>query len=138
MDTIKPTLGYWKIRGLAAQIRYILHYANVDFTDCQYEQGDAPDFSRESWFSVKSTLGLDFPNLPYWIDSDVKLTETSAITKYVCKKYCPELLPQTDAELGAVEMCGNIVNELKWAAVMPQYQQEDRAVAYNAAKPKLD
>ena len=27
----KPTLGYWKIRGLAQPIRYCLAYCGVDF-----------------------------------------------------------------------------------------------------------
>lgn len=27
----KPVLGYWNIRGLGAQIRYLLHYLGVDF-----------------------------------------------------------------------------------------------------------
>ena len=33
----KPTLGYWKIRGLAQQIRYCLAYLGVDFDEHQYE-----------------------------------------------------------------------------------------------------
>jgi len=40
----------------------------------EYEQGDAPDFSKEVWFSIKPTLGFDFPNLPYLTDGDYKLT----------------------------------------------------------------
>ena len=33
----KPQLGYWKIRGLASMVRYILRYANVDYEDVMYE-----------------------------------------------------------------------------------------------------
>lgn len=40
----KPILGYWKIRGLAAGIRYQLAYSKVDFDEDVYEQGDGPDF----------------------------------------------------------------------------------------------
>ncbi len=57
-QSTKPRLGYWKIRGLASQIRYEMVYLGVDFDEDQYEQGDAPDYSRESWLSVKETLGL--------------------------------------------------------------------------------
>jgi glutathione S-transferase len=77
VDSTKPTLGYWKIRGLAAPIRYVLNYLKVDFNDVMYEQGDAPDFNIECWTSVKFTLGLEFANLPYFIDGDVKITESS-------------------------------------------------------------
>ena len=75
----KPVLGYWKIRGLAAQIRYMFHYLNVDFEDKLYEAGDAPDFDKSCWLDVKGTLGLEYPNLPYLIDGETKLTETVAI-----------------------------------------------------------
>ena len=92
MDAQKPILGYWKIRGLAANIRYQLSYCGVDWQDVEYEQGDGPEFSRESWMSVKYNLGFDFPNLPYFIDGDFKLTETMAIHKYIAEKWKPELL----------------------------------------------
>ena len=75
----KPTLGYWKIRGLAAQIRYMFYYLNIDFEDTLYEAGDAPDFDKSCWTDVKETLGLEYPNLPYLIDGETKLTETVAI-----------------------------------------------------------
>ena len=57
--TDKPTLGYWKIRGLASQIRYEMVYLGVDYDEVQYEQGDASTkYDRSSWLSVKDTLGL--------------------------------------------------------------------------------
>lgn len=47
------TLGYWSIRGLAQAIRYVLAYAGVPFADVRYQQGGAPDFSRQAWLDVK-------------------------------------------------------------------------------------
>ena len=44
-----PTLGYWKIRGLAAGMRYQMQYSGIQYEMTEYEQGDAPDYSRESW-----------------------------------------------------------------------------------------
>jgi glutathione S-transferase len=40
------------------------------------------------WFGVgdKSKLGFDFPNLPYLINGDFKLTETAAIVRYIIRK----------------------------------------------------
>ena len=75
----KPILGYWKIRGLAIGIRYQLAYQGVEYEQAWYEQGDAPDFSREPWLAVKPTLGFAFPNLPYFISGDLKLSESLAI-----------------------------------------------------------
>jgi glutathione S-transferase len=47
---------------------------------------------------------MEFPNLPYLFDEDVKLTETLAIMKYVAKKWKPELLGRNAAEVGRVNM----------------------------------
>jgi len=81
------TFGYWNIRGLGEPVRLMLHYFNEQFEDVRYQQGEGPEFSREEWFSVKDTLGLDFPNLPYYIDGDVKLTESVAIMLHIANKH---------------------------------------------------
>ncbi|CAH3192690.1 unnamed protein product [Porites evermanni] len=77
-----PILGYWDIRGLAEPIRLLLHYTGTEFKDERYECGDAPDYNRDCWFSVKFTLGLDFPNLPYYIDGDIKITQSNAVSTF--------------------------------------------------------
>ena len=51
-------------------------YLNVEFEDKMYDCGDAPDYDRSSWTSVKETLGIDYPNLPYLIDGNTKISET--------------------------------------------------------------
>ena len=48
-----PTLGYWKIRGLAAPIRYMFYQLGVHFSDVTYDTGDAPDYDKSSWLDVK-------------------------------------------------------------------------------------
>lgn len=80
----RPVLGYWKIRGLAAQIRYMFYFLNVDFEDKLYEvHGETPDWDRSEWLDEKFSLGLEFPNLPYLIDGETKITETVAIMQYI-------------------------------------------------------
>jgi len=122
----KPTLGYWAIRGLASQIRYELVYLGVDYAEEKYEQGDAPDFDRSCWLEKKDTLGLKFPNLPYFIDSTTRLTDPGAIMKFIAHKYGPELLGTSPAQIGQVEMVAQIVSDLKGATTMPCYTQGDR------------
>jgi glutathione S-transferase len=109
----KPIIGYWRIRGLAEPIRHILAYAKVDFDDVTYEQGDGPEFSRESWLGVKHTVGLPFPNLPYFIDGDVKITESSAIIRHVVRKYAPALLGTDEVEAANADMLFGIVGDIK-------------------------
>ncbi|BHF81407.1 Glutathione S-transferase Mu 4 [Sparganum proliferum] len=55
-----PVLGYWNIRGLVHAIRLLFHYCGEDYVEELYEA--APDPSKESWFNVKFSKGLDFPN----------------------------------------------------------------------------
>ena len=75
----KPILGYWNIRAAnrGNVNRYILKYAGVDFEDKVYDFANNPGEWKEQ---DKQALGLDFPNLPYIIDGDFKLTESKAVT----------------------------------------------------------
>ena len=57
----------------------MFYYLNIDFEDRIYQVGPAPDFDKTCWLEQKHNLGLAFPNLPYLIDGDTKLTETVAI-----------------------------------------------------------
>jgi glutathione S-transferase len=102
----KVTLGYWAIRGLAQPIRLLLNYIGVEFNDHRYVQGDAPGYSRAEWESVKFTLGLDFPNLPYIIDeeSGIKLSQSNAVLNFVARKWKPELLGTTLEKQSHVDM----------------------------------
>lgn len=75
------TLGYWNIRGLCESIRYLLHYKGVEFLDKRYE------FHENEWKKDKFNLVLDFPNLPYLFDGDVKLTQSTTILRYLAEKY---------------------------------------------------
>jgi glutathione S-transferase len=84
---MKAKLGYWKIRGLAAPIRMLLHYCDVPFEDVRHEQGGPPDFSGADWLEKKFTLGLAIPNVPYYIDDRGRLTQSLAIMRYVAARH---------------------------------------------------
>jgi len=60
--------------------------------------------SREKWFEEdKKNLGLEFPNIPYLIDGDFKLTESSSIFKYIIQRSGhTELLGKTAQDEGQV------------------------------------
>ncbi|XP_054157597.1 glutathione S-transferase Mu 1-like [Oppia nitens] len=91
MSSSKPTLGYYKVRGLAQPIRLLLKYAGVDFTDKYYEFGSADSIEsmRVNWLKDKYQLGLDFPNVPYYLDGQhhIKLTQSTAILRYLARKH---------------------------------------------------
>ena len=94
--TDKVIHGYWGVRGAAQNDRLILAYTGAVWEDVKYT---AP----EQWFGKdKEELGFPFPNLPYLIDGDLKLTESSAIQRYVIKKY------------GKTDLLGKDIKDQAW------------------------
>ncbi|XP_064606845.1 glutathione S-transferase Mu 2-like [Liolophura sinensis] len=82
------TLAYWPARGISNQISLLLHYVGEDFENKVYMINDEdPSKIRENFMKVKYTLGLPLPNLPYYIDGDIKITQSVAIERYVARKY---------------------------------------------------
>ncbi|GFR10608.1 glutathione S-transferase Mu 1 [Trichonephila clavata] len=77
----KPILGYWNVRGITEPIRYLLRYKKADFEEKRYVVGE------DEWKKEKFNLGLEFPNLPYYIDGDMKLTQSVAILRYLARKH---------------------------------------------------
>ena len=118
-------LGYWNIRGLAESIRLLLHYLEVDYKEDLYEFGPAPDYNLDSLLKVKYTLGFDYPNLPYLIDGDFKMTESNAILRYISEKYKPELLGTTLKEKAFVNMAVGVLTDLFTAKARLMYQGKD-------------
>ena len=51
---------------------------------------------------VKYKKGLDFPNLPYLFDGEIKITQTNAILRYLGRKY--DLEGKTEADKVRVDM----------------------------------
>jgi len=92
-----------------------------------YEQGDAPNFSVECWTSVKNSLDLDFPSIPYLIDEKCKLTDPYAIMLYLATAYAPELLGQTPEEKAEIDMLYGQLKEVKSAVTGPCYVGAQRA-----------
>lgn len=121
----KPVLGYWDIRGLAQAIRYQLIYQNIDFVD-YYHKHTEDIQSRQIWLDQKDSFGLDFPNLPYFIDSDLRITEHMAIHQYIADKWMPELLGKSLAQRAKVDMLAGVVWDLKKAATIGCYTDIDR------------
>ncbi|XP_057296514.1 glutathione S-transferase Mu 5-like isoform X3 [Hydractinia symbiolongicarpus] len=130
-------LAYWKIRGLAQPARLLLGYTKTDFQDKLYEVGDGPTYDRSCWFDVKDTLGLDFPNLPYLIDGDIKITQSNAVMRYLGRK--SKMDGETEIEKVRVDIMENqamdfrngFVKFLYWSKTAEEYEQKRQSYIEN-------
>ncbi|XP_064461060.1 glutathione S-transferase-like [Ornithodoros turicata] len=111
-----PIVGYWDIRGLGQYIRNLLVYKGVHFEDKRYRFGPAPDYDRSDWLREKFTLGLKFPNLPYYIDGKVKITQSLAIMRYLGRKY--DMSSKNDAEALELDVLEQQAKDLTWGLIM--------------------
>ena len=71
--------GYWGFKGLGEISRQVAAYLGLPLTEYNPQ-------SREEWATKKSTIGADFPNLPYLKDGDYVVTESQAIPAYLALK----------------------------------------------------
>jgi glutathione S-transferase len=126
--------GYWDIRGLGQPIRLLLAYKDVDYQDKRYYTGPAPDYDKSEWFNGKFNHGFAFPNLPYLIDGDVKVTQTQAILRYLGRKY--DLVGKTEEERTRVDMVEQQLVDLRNGFVTMCYRTYDPADnQYKASLP---
>jgi glutathione S-transferase len=94
---VKSTLGYWNTRAICEPIRLLLHFVGEEFTDKRYQVGPPPAYDKSEWLDVKSSMDLDIPNLPYYIDeSGVRLTQMHAILVYLADKHALNGRSSTD------------------------------------------
>ncbi|CAG2177630.1 unnamed protein product, partial [Oppiella nova] len=87
-------------------IRLVLAYAGVDFVDKRYESSE-----RDVWLSDKPNLGLDFPNLPYYMDGDTKMSQYMAILRHVARKH--GLMARDGKELDLQEMVAEQITDIR-------------------------
>lgn len=120
--TSRPIIGYWNIRaGPRGNInRHIMAFSGVDYEDKRYE------LSTDEWANNdKKNLGLDFPNLPYVIDGDFKLTESKAVSIYLCEKYAPSLLGTTPEDHAHAHMLHEIIYDCFMQPITIAFRQDD-------------
>ena len=70
---------YWDGKGLAEYPKLCASYLGLQYTE------EFP-VDYESWLNDKFTLGLEFPNLPYIVDDEIKVTESYSMPIYFAQK----------------------------------------------------
>lgn len=113
---------YWPIKGIGAINRLTAAYVNIPLEEIE--------FDMNSYFSGgKYENGLDFPNLPYIVDGDLRISEHRAIDLYFCHKAGqPELLGDSLIDKVQVEsvLCviSDINNQFFKVVFTPEYEAE--------------
>jgi glutathione S-transferase len=108
----KIELGYWAIRGLGQPIRFLLAFADAQFSEVRL--GANPDGTlitdrlaeSADWDEHKKSIDFPFPNLPYLIDSsgpnEVRLTQSNAVIRYLGRRF--DLYGDSDQERAAIDV----------------------------------
>ncbi|NWZ85432.1 GSTM3 transferase, partial [Poecile atricapillus] len=107
---------------LAHAIRLLLEYTETPYEDKLYSCGEAPDYDKSQWINEKEKLGLDFPNLPYFIDGSTKLTQSNAILRYIARKH--NMCGETEEEILRVDMLENQIMDFRMSLVMICYNPD--------------
>ena len=93
------------------------------YTGTEYEEDEELDaIARESWVEKKFNMGLDFPNLPYYIDDDVKLTQSNAILRYLGRKN--GLYGSNDVDASTIDMLIDEAHDFKMALARIAYNPD--------------
>lgn len=138
-STNELTLGYWAIRGKCGTARSLLAYCGLPFQQKLYSD-------YKEWFGKdKQGLGFEYPNLPYLIDGDKKITETTAILYYIALKAGKrELIGNTDDKYVQVQTAFGVIDDLRGALGKLTWTKGDFAAekeegfTKGAIKNKLD
>ena len=101
----------------------MFRHLGVEYNFKAYEQHVKPGggWDLSEWTDEKFKLGLDFPNIPYIIDGDVKLTESNACYEYICAKWKPEYLGRDPEERGRLNMFYGVWQNLRNGVVFKCY-----------------
>merc|ERR1712066_473146 len=101
MTASMPVIAYWDCRGLAAPIRLLLEYGGEGY------ENRTMHMTKPDWLAYKTSLGFDFPNLPYYQEGELKLTQSGAILRHLARK--SGLVGKTEAESARADMLADVV-----------------------------
>ena len=120
--------GYWGMKGAGEPIRWLIAYLGLQAKE--YNPA-----SREEWFDTKKgSLGLDFPNLPYLVDGDFKITESGAIPVYLIHKAGKtELLGKDFKEQAQVRQLEGVLGDIRQAVSKVFFAPENHAAEFAKA-----
>lgn len=129
-------LGYWGVRARGQVLRLLLTYTGASWREKTYTEA-------AQWFeNDKKTLGMVYPNLPYIIDGNLKMSETMAIARYIVNRSeRKELLGKDIKDQAYVDNMLGVYNDVMNAVAelfFTDNYEEAVAKALEKIKPKLE
>jgi len=127
---MSPVFGYWTLKGLGQVPRFMLEHVGAPYQDDRWETSESEAPNGWKAYKEKNTHGLAFPNLPYYVDGDVKLTQSMAIVRYLARKH--GLAGESESETQQLEMLEGQALDMRiwWGVTVYSPDQE----AFNKAK----
>ena len=110
---LRPQTNFWQFCfQLGQPCRMLLHYTDTEYEDTVWEVT-----KREFWMQAKAKndFDLDFPNLPYWVDGNIKLTQSTAIMRHLARKN--GLYGLTDSHASEIDMLIDTSMDLKMSMI---------------------
>ena len=91
----------------------LLHYTDTKYDDTVYHTG------QPEWGAAKenNAWDLDFPNLPYYVDGDVKLTQSNAILRHLGRQH--GLYGLDDNHASEIDMLLDTGRDIKMGLILP-------------------
>ena len=124
-------LGYWAIRGLAQPIRCLLTFADVAFSEVRlgvHQDGTPVEDESSDWATHRETLTVDFPNLPYLIDTSgpdvVRVTQSNAVLRYLARRF--DFYGDTEADRITIDVIQEEAYDLRNWIVKTAYTLGDQ------------
>ncbi|KAF0290812.1 Glutathione S-transferase Mu 1 [Amphibalanus amphitrite] len=125
--------GYWTLRGLGQASRFILEYTGEEYQDVRFDAINAKEKWQEE--KTKNPHGLEFPNLPFYVDGDIKLTQSAAILHHLAKKH-GLAGANTEEEWRRLDLLEGVLGDVRMTFAWLCYGCRDEA-SFSAQRPVM-
>ena len=92
----------------------LLHYTDTKYEDTVYSIKNVHEWQAAK---ANNAWDLDFPNLPYYIDGNVKLTQSNAILRHLGRQH--GLYGSNDAQSSEIDMLLDTIKDIKMGIIVP-------------------
>ena len=104
----------WIKFQLGQGVRMLLHYTNTKYEDTVYSIKNVNEWQAAK---ANNAWDLDFPNLPYYIDGNVKLTQSNAILRHLGRQH--GLYGSNDNQSSEIDMLLDTIKDIKMGIIVP-------------------